>query len=79
LIGVSVLPISSVWVGRISSAKRAQTVLVLDGSRAHVGSHRELLVASPMYRDLVGHWDRGDLSRPIADPTPAPKPPCFSL
>jgi ATP-binding cassette, subfamily C, bacterial len=41
---------------RISSALRARRVLVLDGTRAEIGSHAELLARSPMYRDLVGHW-----------------------
>ncbi|GAA2387914.1 ABC transporter ATP-binding protein [Streptomyces glaucosporus] len=41
---------------RISSVHRADRVLVMDGARAAVGSHRELLDRSPLYRDLVGHW-----------------------
>lgn len=41
---------------RISSALRAQRVLVLDGGRALVGTHDDLLLRSPLYRDLVGHW-----------------------
>jgi ATP-binding cassette subfamily C protein len=43
---------------RMSSAVRADRVLVLDGVRAAHGTHRELLGTSPLYRDLVGHWDR---------------------
>lgn len=42
---------------RISSALRAQRVLVLDGGKALVGSHDELLERSSLYRDLVGHWE----------------------
>lgn len=41
---------------RISSALRADRVLVLDGARAQIGDHAALLASSPMYRDLVGHW-----------------------
>jgi ATP-binding cassette, subfamily C, bacterial len=41
---------------RISSALHARRVLVLDGSRALLGSHQELLTCSALYRDLVGHW-----------------------
>ncbi|MDG9722979.1 ABC transporter ATP-binding protein [Streptomyces sp. DH41] len=43
---------------RMSSAVRADRILVLDGVRAAHGSHRELLEGSPLYRDLVGHWHR---------------------
>jgi len=41
---------------RITSALRAQRVLVLDGTRARAGDHATLLADSPMYRDLVGYW-----------------------
>jgi ATP-binding cassette subfamily C protein len=41
---------------RISSAMRADTVLILDGANTGVGTHRQLLTGSPMYQDLVGHW-----------------------
>jgi ATP-binding cassette subfamily C protein len=41
---------------RISSALRAQRILVLDGNRATVGQHTTLLRDSPLYRDLLGHW-----------------------
>jgi ATP-binding cassette subfamily C protein len=41
---------------RISSALRAQRILVLDGSRATLGTHTTLLRDSPLYRDLLGHW-----------------------
>lgn len=41
---------------RMSSALRADRVLVLDGVRADCGTHRELLERSPLYRDLTGHW-----------------------
>ncbi|RDG39149.1 ABC transporter ATP-binding protein [Streptomyces corynorhini] len=41
---------------RLSSARRADRVLVLDGTRPAYGTHEELLVRSALYRDLVGHW-----------------------
>jgi ATP-binding cassette subfamily C protein len=41
---------------RISSALRAEQVLVLDGTEVLHGSHDELLRRSALYRDLVGHW-----------------------
>jgi ATP-binding cassette, subfamily C, bacterial len=41
---------------RISSALRADRVLVLDGVSAIAGDHRTLLSTSPLYRDLLGHW-----------------------
>ncbi|WND39593.1 ABC transporter ATP-binding protein [Streptomyces sp. BB1-1-1] len=43
---------------RMSSAVRADRILVLDGVRAAHGTHRELLERSSLYRDLVGHWSR---------------------
>ncbi len=42
---------------RLSSARRADRVLVLDGTTATAGRHGELLRRSETYRDLVGHWD----------------------
>ncbi|MDX6678452.1 MAG: ATP-binding cassette, subfamily bacterial RamB/AmfA [Solirubrobacteraceae bacterium] len=42
---------------RISSALRAQRVLVLDGGEALAGTHDDLLARSALYRDLVGFWD----------------------
>ena len=41
---------------RITSALRAQRVLVLDGNRAQAGNHASLLATSAMYQDLVGYW-----------------------
>lgn len=43
---------------RMSSAARADRVLVLDGTRAVCGTHAELPGVSPLYRDLVGSWNR---------------------
>ncbi len=41
---------------RMSSALRARRILVMDGSHVVVGTHEELLVSSPLYRDLMGYW-----------------------
>ncbi|GAA1923140.1 ABC transporter ATP-binding protein [Streptantibioticus ferralitis] len=50
---------------RISSARRAERVLVMDGARALCGRHEELLEHSGLYRDLVGHWEAvGPSSQP---------------
>jgi ATP-binding cassette subfamily C protein len=42
---------------RISSALRADRILVLDGTSAQLGTHAELMASSALYRDLVGHWN----------------------
>jgi ATP-binding cassette subfamily C protein len=44
---------------RISSALRAQRILVLDGTQVLHGTHDDLLERSALYRDLVGHWRSG--------------------
>jgi ATP-binding cassette subfamily C protein len=44
---------------RISSALRADRILVLDGVGAAVGDHETLVATSPLYRDLLGHWEAG--------------------
>jgi ABC-type multidrug transport system fused ATPase/permease subunit len=44
---------------RISSALRAEQILVLDGTQVLHGSHDELLERSALYGDLVGHWRVG--------------------
>lgn len=41
---------------RLASAYRARRVLLLDGSRADLGTHAELLAGNRKYADLVGHW-----------------------
>jgi ATP-binding cassette, subfamily C, bacterial len=41
---------------RISSALRADRILVLDGNQAIVGRHTTLLRESSLYQDLLGHW-----------------------
>ncbi|MEU8269062.1 ABC transporter ATP-binding protein [Sphaerisporangium sp. NPDC049002] len=42
---------------RLTSALRARRVLVMDGTRAQVGTHEEMVAASPLYRDLMGRWE----------------------
>jgi ATP-binding cassette subfamily C protein len=46
---------------RISSALRAQRIVLLDGADLAWGTHRELLATAPLYRELVGHWGISDL------------------
>jgi ATP-binding cassette subfamily C protein len=41
---------------RISSALRAQRILLLDGTSVAIGSSAELSSSSALFRDLVGHW-----------------------
>ena len=42
---------------RISSARRARRILVLDGTRPQLGDHSSLLASSALYADLTGQWD----------------------
>jgi ATP-binding cassette subfamily C protein len=44
---------------RISSALRADRVLVMDGHRATLGTHEQLTAFSAMYRSLLGYWADG--------------------
>ncbi|HEV2373916.1 MAG TPA: hypothetical protein VGS19_17390 [Streptosporangiaceae bacterium] len=39
---------------RVSSARQAQRILLLDGNSATTGSHEELLALSSLYDELVG-------------------------
>jgi ATP-binding cassette subfamily C protein len=41
---------------RISSARRAQRVLLMDGTRALLGTHEELRNTAALYADLAGEW-----------------------
>jgi ATP-binding cassette subfamily C protein len=41
---------------RVSSALRARRILVLDGVQATLGEHSTLMSTSPLYQDLLGHW-----------------------
>ncbi|MDC0766347.1 ATP-binding cassette domain-containing protein [Streptomyces sp. HD] len=45
---------------RISSALRADRILVMDGTRIVLGTHEELIAGCALYRDLVGHWGAPD-------------------
>ncbi|MGA5816312.1 ATP-binding cassette domain-containing protein [Kitasatospora sp. NPDC094028] len=54
---------------RISSALRADRVLLVDGGRGVLARHGDLQVLSPLYRELVGHWlGSGPVHRPRAAP-----------
>ncbi|MEU4569888.1 ABC transporter ATP-binding protein [Micromonospora sp. NPDC023956] len=44
---------------RITSARRAERILLLDGDRVHLGTHDELVRGSASYAELVGRWDAG--------------------
>ncbi|MEU4473934.1 ABC transporter ATP-binding protein [Micromonospora sp. NPDC023888] len=52
---------------RISSALRADRVLVLDGDEPALGTHGQLMARSATYRALVGCWDE-----PVLSPGTAP-------
>jgi ATP-binding cassette, subfamily C, bacterial len=41
---------------RMTSARRARRILVLDGTRAWLGAHEDLLEDCPLYPELHGHW-----------------------
>jgi ABC-type multidrug transport system fused ATPase/permease subunit len=43
---------------RISSAMRAERILVMDGSDVTLGDHASLLAGNSLYAELVGYWDR---------------------
>jgi ATP-binding cassette subfamily C protein len=47
---------------RISSAHRADEVLVMDGGSVAIGRHEDLLRISPTYAELVCHWDHSGSS-----------------
>ncbi|WP_344970459.1 ABC transporter ATP-binding protein [Streptosporangium fragile] len=42
---------------RLTSALRARRVLVMDGTSVRIGTHEEMLAASPLYADLAGRWN----------------------
>jgi ATP-binding cassette, subfamily C, bacterial len=41
---------------RISSALRAQRIVLMDGAAMMSGTHQELLATAPLYRELVSQW-----------------------
>jgi ATP-binding cassette, subfamily B, bacterial RamB/AmfA len=59
---------------RTSSALRARKILLLDGGTALIGNHHDLLTRSPLYRDLVGHWQSTDLQNLTSTAQPAHSP-----
>ncbi|MCC5578823.1 ABC transporter ATP-binding protein [Microtetraspora sp. AC03309] len=48
---------------RISSARRARRIVLMDGTTVLTGSHRDLMTRSPLYADMVGLWQRHDCGR----------------
>ena len=54
---------------RMSSAPRAENVLLMDAERTWLGSHTTLLQRFELYRDLVGYWDGSSLGV-TTQPTP---------
>jgi ATP-binding cassette subfamily C protein len=57
---------------RLSSALRAERVLVLDGVRAEAGTHEELSERSALYRELLAHWSAGAEAEQEPDQTSDP-------
>ncbi|TGB08794.1 ABC transporter ATP-binding protein, partial [Streptomyces sp. MZ04] len=53
---------------RISSARRADRILVMDGPRTLCGSHAELVERSELYRDLAGNWGPANGINGTSDP-----------
>lgn len=58
---------------RITSARRADRVLMMDGRETAYGTHDELVRCSARYRELVGAWtpvphERSDPSLALRDP-----------
>nr|MDT0663383.1 ATP-binding cassette domain-containing protein [Micromonospora sp. DSM 115978] len=49
---------------RISSARRAGRILLLGGGVPVCGDHDRLVAESPLYADLVGHWQPADQPAP---------------
>jgi ATP-binding cassette subfamily C protein len=60
---------------RLSSALRARRVLVLDSTAATVGDHSSLLATSPLYRELFGAWNGGDIGSSRNNGTPLTRRP----
>ncbi|MCM2392765.1 ATP-binding cassette domain-containing protein [Streptomyces albipurpureus] len=52
---------------RLSSAARAQRVLVMDGTHTACGTPAELLAHSELYRDLTGHWSPAPAGPPSTE------------
>lgn len=56
---------------RMTSARRARHILVLDGTRAWLGTHEHLLADCGLYQDLHGHWTAPSIRVDGATATPA--------
>ncbi|MFI7237021.1 ATP-binding cassette domain-containing protein [Streptomyces cyaneofuscatus] len=58
---------------RLSSARRADRILVMDGPRTRCGTSAELLRTSALYRDLAGLWEPDEEPRrKIGEPDEEP-------
>jgi ABC-type multidrug transport system fused ATPase/permease subunit len=65
---------------RMTSARRARRILVLDGTRAWRGTHEDLLACCGLYRDLHGHWSgRSQPARVVGDANGVDPVPCTDL
>jgi ATP-binding cassette subfamily C protein len=51
---------------RVSSALRARRILLMDGTAATLGTDQSLRITSPLYRDLVGHWNAVPSAQPAS-------------
>lgn len=58
---------------RLSSARRADRILVMDGPRTCCGTSAELLRTSALYRDLAGLWEPDEEPREKGEPDEAPR------
>ncbi|MGH3930852.1 MAG: ABC transporter ATP-binding protein [Pseudonocardiaceae bacterium] len=46
---------------RISSAQRADHILIMDGTDTTLSNHHDLLTNNHLYADLVGYWNHTDI------------------
>ncbi|MFJ2207239.1 ATP-binding cassette domain-containing protein [Streptomyces microflavus] len=58
---------------RLSSARRADRILVMDGPRTCCGTSAELLRTSALYRDLAGLWEPDEEPRTSGEPDGQPR------
>ncbi|MFJ5739963.1 ATP-binding cassette domain-containing protein [Streptomyces microflavus] len=58
---------------RLSSARRADRILVMDGPRTCCGTSAELLHTSALYRDLAGLWEPDEEPRENGEPDEEPR------
>ncbi|MEV0264030.1 ABC transporter ATP-binding protein [Streptomyces sp. NPDC050617] len=57
---------------RVSSAHRADRILIMDGPQTLCGTHEELLSRSDLYRALTGNWSTGGNGAASAPERPRP-------